>query len=180
MNARIVPWAFCASLGVLSLSCGSGSNPVDSEYAHKYAMMFLADSILSFSDIEKIPMGDLRLEEVPFLTNGDIDTFTVFYLDNNPKRSYVLILKDSSTTRYAGNVRPFVLVLNGARYCVGEYWPAFMSIMPRSIFMYRAFGNRYHLMPGDDAGNDKLKDARIVEALENAGVRVVYKNIGGS
>jgi len=44
--------------------------------------------------------------------------------------------------------------------------------------MYKAFGQQYHLHPGDDDGNSKLKDPIIIHTLKNLGIEIIYRNIG--
>ena len=151
---------------------------MDDENSYSYEMFYLADTSISYFDADKIPLENLVLQEKPFFTATDIEKFIVLYLDDNPIRSYRIIIKDPVYIISSNDVRPFVLLLNGERYCFGEYWPSFMSIIPKSIHMYKAFGKEYHLHPGDDIGNSKLKDLIIVNTLENLGIEIEYVNIG--
>jgi len=142
-------------------------------------MFYLDDVSISYSSAESQPLQSLALEKTPFITANDIKTYTVNYLDNNPINSYHISLKDSLRGNFSNNVRPFVLFINGRRFSLAEYWPAFMSIIPKSVHMYKAFGLEYHLHPGDDIGNAKLKDPIIINTLKNLGVEIKYVNIGG-
>jgi hypothetical protein len=181
MKAKILlQLTVCAAIVLLSFSCQSDSNPLAPELSYQFAMFFLADSNLSFSDIETITIRDISLLEIPFLTHEDIETFTVMYLGNNPIRGYELVLKDTLGSAFAADVRPFVLVLRGARYCIGEYWPNFMDTFPGSILLYRTFPNRYHLVPVDYSGREKLRNPEIIETLEKVGVPIEYRNTGSS
>ena len=179
MVSRIFLKALQYAVIIVCLSaCSSDSNPLENEDQMQYAMFFLADSSLSYFDIENTPISDLQLCETPFLTYRDIDTLTVFYLENNPVQSYALILKNPASAAFASDVKPFLLMLAGSRYSICEFWPAMMSIIPKSIVMFRFFDNRYDIHPGDSAGNQKLKNPQIFEILQNAGVHVIYENIG--
>ena len=137
-----------------------------------------SNSTLSYSTVENRPLESLVLNTIPFMTAEDIQTYTVYYLDDNPIRGYHISLIDSLSGNFANDVRPFVIVINGKRFSLAEYWPSFMSIVPKSIHMYKAFGTTYHLHPGDDIGNMKLKDPIIIKTLKNLGIEIKYVNIG--
>jgi hypothetical protein len=143
-------------------------------------MYYLEDDTLKYSDILNISIYKLALQRNPFISDRDIKTYTVIYIDDNPKKSYQIVLKDSTTGVFAQNIRPFVFVLNGFRFCIGEYWPSFMSYFPRGVLLYKAYGKKFHLDPVGDYANTKFKDPRIIETLIIAGVQIEYKNIGGS
>jgi len=156
------------------------SNPFEEENFFSYELYYLSDPSTSYFDAETIGIKKLILQDKAFITAYDIEKFIILYLDDNPIRSYRIIIKDSKNRLSSDEVKPFVLILNGERYYIGEYWPSFMNIIPKSILMYKAFGKEYHLHPGDDAGNTKLKNQIIINTLENLGVEIEYKNIGQS
>ncbi len=163
---------------LFSLCCLNCGNPSGSDSIFSYEMFYLRDSTISYSAVENIPLELLVLQKIPFMTAEDIHKYTVNFLDNNPIQSYHISLKDSSNGNFSNAVRPFVLVINGRRFSLAEYWPSFMSIIPKSITMYKAFGNFYHLHPGDDVGNTKLKDPIIVTTLKMLDIEIEYVNIG--
>lgn len=151
----------------------------DSEVTHSFEMYYLEDKNLSFTEAEDINLRKLVLQKKPFITGEEIASFTVYYMSNNPIRSYQIQLADSLSGNFSEDVRPFVIVINGMRFCLAEYWPAFMSIIPKSIHMFRAFKNNFHIHPGDEHGNLKLKDPIIISTLKKLGVKIIYINIGG-
>jgi hypothetical protein len=168
-----------ALLIFLFISFNNCSGPIENEKNYSYEIYYLSDSSLSYFDVDHIGLNYLILKNKPFFTANDIEKFIVLYLKDNPICSYGIILKDSVDILYSNKVRPFVLLLNGERYYMGEYWPSFMSIIPKSINMFKAFDREYHLQPGDEIGNAKLKDPIILNALKNLGVKIEYVNIGG-
>jgi len=181
MNSKILLNVnFYIILILLLSSCGEKNNPVDSLSTYSFAMYFLEDDNLSFSEVEHFPIERLILQKIPFLSERDIKNYTIFYIDNNPKRSYQITIKDSTIENFSNSIRPYVFVHLGGRICLGEYWPAFMSYVPRGLLLYKAFGQLYCLDPVGDIINAKLQDPKIFETLENAGVHIEYKDIGGS
>ena len=142
-------------------------------------MYYLNDSNISYSDAETQPLDKLELESIPFITAKDIKTYTISYIVNNPTMGYKITLKDSLTDGFADDVRPFILVINGKKFALAEYWPGFMSYVPRSIFMYRSRPNEYQLHTNGEVGNEKLKDTIVINTLYNLGIEIIYRNIVG-
>jgi len=167
-------------LGLIVLYLFSScNNPSEADVNYSFEMYYLSDSNISYSDAETQPLEKIELESIPFIAAKDIETYTIIYKVNNPTMSYNITLKDSVTDGFADNVRPFVIVVNGNKFALAEYWPSLMSIVPKSIFMYRRLLNEYHLHAGDDVGNEKMKETIIINTLYNLGIEIIYKEIGG-
>jgi hypothetical protein len=150
----------------------------ENDNIYSFGMYYLEDNTLSYSEAVNTSINKLKLKKNPFISANDIQTFTVIYIEDNPIISYRISLKDSIYDKLADDVSPFVLVINENRFSLAEYWPAFMSFIPQSILMYRAFGSEFDLLPGDEEGKAKLRDPTIINALENLGVEIKYKEIG--
>ena len=151
----------------------------ENDVTYSYQIYYLEDSNLSYTDIENKPIDKLVLQKSPIITEKDLDTFTVLYSENNPVQSYRITYNRSIKENFGEQVLPFVLVLNGKRIYIGECWPSFMSIVPKSILLYRIRENESWLQPNDDRGNVKLKDQRIFDTLKNLDIAIKYENIGG-
>lgn len=156
------------------------SGPLTVEKPSTFKMFYLKDSTITYAMAEELPLKNLELQTNSFIEAMNIDTLEVLYLEGNPIQSYHILLKDSSDLHLANDVRPFVIVLNDDRFCIAEYWPAFMSIVPKSIFMYRMFDKFLALHPGDEKGNSTLKKSQIIKTLTELGVVIRYINIGGN
>lgn len=157
----------------------SCNNPSEADINYSFEMYYLSDSNISYSDAETQPLDKIELESIPFITAKDIKTYTINYIVNNPTMGYKITLKDSVTGDFADDVQPFVMVINGRKFALAEYWPGFMSIVPKSIFMYRSRPNEYHLHTIGEVGNEKLKDTIVINTLYNLGIEIIYRNIGG-
>ncbi|RJP69719.1 MAG: hypothetical protein C4539_07345 [Ignavibacteriales bacterium] len=170
--SQIFLFSVIAFFSILFIKCDENETP------YSYQIFYLEDSNLSYSDIENLPIDKLVLKKNPVITDKDIESITVLYLENNPIQSYRFSYNHSVKANFGEQVRPFVLLLNGQRFYTGECWPNFISIVPGSILLYRIRENESWLQPIDDKGNAKLKDQRIFETLKNLGVVIKYENIG--
>lgn len=164
---------------LIFLSTGSCYFPAEPENPYRFAMFYLHNPDLSYSDAKQTSIDLLVLQQDPFLQGEDISSFTINYIPDNPIRGYHIKLTESSFTGFSAKVRPFVLILNGQRYLLGEYWPAPMAIIPKSVIFYR-IGNMYEMMPGDDLGNNRLKAPEILSVLQELGVEIIYRDISAS
>jgi len=164
---------FCAVL----IQC---IHTLESDGKYEFKMYYLKTDSVTYSEAAEQPLSKLKLHESAFISAGDIQTFTVVYMDDNPIRSYRIKLNDSFNKPLADEVRPFVIKINGNRFALAEYWPAMFSYLPKGILLeYHSFNNEFWLMSVTEAGGEKLRDPLIVETLQNLGVNVEYKEIGG-
>ena len=155
--------------------------PLESNSIYEFKMYYLKDSTLFYSDAEKKSLSKLVLQEGPFITAAEIQTFSVIYINGNPIRSYRILLKDSYCKKYADEIRPFVIIINGKRFCLADYWPALFSYLPNSILMtYWSNRNEFRLESFDEAGKEKLRDPIIIKTLKNLGVKIKYVDIGSN
>ncbi len=173
ISLRLFVFPFLIFTSFILTNC---DNTTENNTLPSYKMFYLSDSSISFSDVENSSIESLNLQSNPFIEENNIRSFTVYYSDNSPIKYYSISIKDTLSINFSNEVRPFVLVINGQKYSLAEYWPSFMAIVPKTITMYKV-GNEFHLDPGDDSGNSKLQAPIIIEIFTKLGIEINYTNI---
>jgi hypothetical protein len=167
---RFFPFLFF----VIILSC---SNPTENTI-YSFEIYFLEDENHTYMDIKNSSLNDLVLQENPIVTDEDIDTVIISYLDNNPIISYNISYKYPVKNKFGDKIRPFVLSLNGDKLFIGEFWPQMMSYVPASILLIGIRDDESWLNSNDDEGHNKIQDENLVNSFNKLGIEIIYNNIG--
>ena len=160
------------------ISCEKNYNPLNTDVIESYEIYFLEDEYNSYSDVEKLDLQKLKLQDNPQVRAENMDSVTIRYMEDNPYKSYYIIFKQPVNELLGDEIRPFVLVVNGVRYCLGEYWPRMMAYVPRNVQLISIRERKCWLIASDEIINSRLSDLMIFNFLEKAGVVIEYKNIG--
>jgi hypothetical protein len=136
-----------------------------------FALYFLQDSSLDFSDLDASQLESLVLEDTPLLTSADMAHY------NWQRHSF--LLSDTSTVafpKYDTGV-PFVVTSKGQRLYIGALWSIISSLLPiREAVIYtdkygeaRTFVIEWNEPIGSNGPEDPRGPAVLKEALLQAG-----------
>ena len=178
MNRYRVSFRIYIIASIIVMLFNHCSNPVEDDINYSIKMFYLEDVNISYAEAESLSISEIALESNPFLTDKIIKRFEVLYLEDNPYRTYHIILEESVEANLSNVIRPFIFMLNGDRFCLADYWPSLLSIWPQGLHMIRMSEKFLWLNPFDPTSNSKFDDQSIIESLENLGIEIKYINIG--
>ncbi len=171
---RIVIIVLCISAGIVMKSCSEYSEDIGD-----FGIYLLADSTLAYSDIASTPIRSLKLQSEPVITTADIINYRIVYsADSTCSLFHRMVLADTAVDKLGSEIIPYVVNVGANRIYVGEYWPQMMSIMDRTVTMID-MSDHYWITAREEQMKE-LNDSRIIQALENGGVEIIYDTVGDS
>ncbi len=151
------------------LACSDGGSPAA---VGEFAIYTLQDPKIDARAALSYPIGSLPLNSTPFLTAGDLKSYTwaTHSLDLKPE----FRAKWEDFQRNGGSVFgvPFVVTVGTQRIYVGTFWWAYSSLMPPACAVVEVLGPGPYRIRMDRAEVDNRSDGRIHSALQAAGVLV--------
>ena len=140
----------------------------------EWAIYRLADLSLTSDQVRNVPLSDLSLAVVPFISVRDIRSY--HWNTHEFECTTEAASRIDSLARYGGSVRgvPFVVAVDRKPIYLGSFWWAYSSIMPWCPYMDITFPmgsvSRRIELPPLYQGDDPRSDRRIYTALKSAGV----------
>ena len=165
---KYIPIIILVSVILLSISFSSCEDNED----NSFEIFYLKDKALTYEQAYKKSIQNLELDIIPFITSDNIDFIEKKYYSESKATHYHLNLKENTDQKWSEEVLPFVIKINDEKYCLGEYWPAFTNIYPKSIVMYRYNKLGFELMPGSDNGREMLNDPIIERTFKKLGISI--------
>lgn len=176
---RLIMGLLCCSIILfLNSRCLTDKDDLSFSSNNIFDIYFLADSDLEFIDVVRMPISSLYISDSPVATINDILSYEILNYSETLPLAHSIKFKSNMRIKFGGKNRPFLLIANGERVYVGEYWANFMSIIPPDIFIYPYSDSEFHILSSDD-GTEKINDKRILDALTKAGIDVDYIDLGG-
>ncbi len=172
-----------AALGVILAACTpkqteTPTPTTQSSSGEAFELYLVADEQMSGADVYNQDINDLPLADAPLITTADIASYDQsFHAINLTDEAYQRILTVFSVGIPMSGV-PFVIVSNGERIYAGAFWSMASSLSfdgiaiiepmdPVNSPLYITTG-----YPGPDfyTGQDPRDDARLIQALDDAGL----------
>ena len=166
------------SLFVMFFSnCTREQHPLEASSESVFAIHFLQNADLQYTDIADIPINRLVINKTAVITEKDIEYYKIFNFNNYTPLFHAIKFNKDVKSVFGNADRLFVLVVNGERQYVGEYWSSFKNSVPSEILMYSysIAENEFHILTSED-GDKKINNEKILNALTNAGIEIKYQN----
>jgi len=153
--------------------CSRGNDELENGVFNIYLVY---DSTLNDLQFDQLPIRGIKLPKNPAATAEDIDTYKIFQGISSLPMSHSIIFKSEMKERFGSENCHFVVVVNGLRMYKGAYWANFMDTMGPDVMIYPYRDDEFHITSIEE-GTAKINDSRIIDALIEAGIGVVYVNL---
>ncbi len=162
---------------MLFFNCSREQHPLEASSESVFAIHFLQNADLHYTDIADKPIKSLTITKTPVVTEKDIEYYKIFNVTNKTPKTHAIKFNKDVESAFGNTDRFFVLVVNGERQYVGEYWSSFKNSVPSEILMYSysIAENEFHILTSED-GDKKINNEKILNALTNAGIEIKYQN----
>jgi hypothetical protein len=137
-----------------------------------FAIYFLQDSNLTYWDTMTQPINSFKLSN-PIATQNGISYYKIYYHPDGLALTHAIIFKKDMTKLFGNINRPFMIIANGDKIYIGDYWANFMNTNPPDIIMYPYKKNEFHLL-STEKGAKELNDYRIMEGFNELRINIVY------
>ena len=170
-NMRRACIGLCLSLWLFSFpACDLG---VGNSGGYSLAIYRLADSNLTAANVWALPLKDLRLADIPFLTLEDIRMYNwkthEFAVTAQPDSQLARLQRRLGPTSGI----PWVLTVDDERVYLGAFWYSYSSLMPQVPYIDILIEpHRIWRDYTDGTQSDQRADPRIYRVLKNAGVLI--------
>jgi hypothetical protein len=155
--------------------CARDKNPTDSQFKSRFAIYFLQDANLTYMDAIKQSIDSLQVSSPPIAAQDVIDNYQIFKYAEEQALVHAMIFKKDMKQVFGDINRPFIIIANGERIYIGEYWANFMNTYPPDIIMHPYKNNEFHLL-SNKGGTEKINDHRIINCLNELGIKITYRN----
>lgn len=175
-------WIVLAVLGLILAACTpqptETPTPTQSTTGKAFELYLVADEQMSGADVYLTDINDLPLAEAPLLKTEDIASYDAsFHAINLTDEAYQRMLLVFARGMPMSGV-PFVIVSNSERIYAGAFWSMASSLSFDGIAIIEPldpFNSPLYLIlgyPSSDffTGQDPRDDARLMQALEDAGL----------
>jgi hypothetical protein len=164
---------FLISISLLASTCSNDNNPFDPLLLNGFAIYFLQDSHLTYSDIMNEPINSLKIANTPVATEKYIDCYKIFRHPQSLSLAHAIKYKRNMKQIFGDLNRPFIVIADGKRIYFGEYWAHFMNTNPPDIFIYPYTNSEFHIMSNENAV-EKINDDRIIKTLKESGIEIIH------
>lgn len=169
---RKIVFVLISILAIFIISC---NNKQDNG---TFEIYFLSDSSLSFLDVDNISLSNIKNEPNPIITTDDIFEYRILYIPDNPMKTHTLFLNESKQQELGNKKRPFLVKANNKKIYIGEYWPEPSGgDASYGITMVHMISGRYYIMSNNESDNDLINHDKLISALENSEIEIIYKDI---
>ncbi|MFH1852460.1 MAG: hypothetical protein ABIA75_08955 [Candidatus Neomarinimicrobiota bacterium] len=166
---------FCMTFLMLGLMAGCSNTD---ESLCDFGLYLLADTTLSYAEIADKSLGKLKLQDNPVIISEDIQSYEVLYSsDSTYSLFHRMVVTAATVDKLGSEIIPYVVKVGSNRIYLGEYWPQLMSIMAQTVTMVNMAYVDLVFIANNDTGAELINDFRIVAALEQGGVEIVYEDI---
>ena len=132
---------------MLFSNCTREQHPLEASSESVFAIHFLQNADLQYTDIADIPINSLVINKTPVITEKDIEYYKIFNFNNYTPLFHAIKFNKDVKSAFGNADRLFVLVVNGERQYVGEYWSSFKNTLPPDIVIsrYPLAENEFHI-----------------------------------
>ena len=175
----IITFILITIILLLHLNCSTDKNSISSQLTNNFEIYFLADSDLAIKDVENMPIESIKILNTTVATANDIEYYKIFNHSKTLLLAHAIKFKFNMKEKFGTKNCPFLLMASGERIYIGEYWANFMSTIGPDIVIYPYLDSEFHILSSEE-GREKINDNRIIDALTNAGIDVVYADLGNN
>lgn len=176
-------------LFILSLIIFSCEDGIDSKSTGNFAIYFMKDSDLSYTDVYELNIDDLELSDNKWLSSDDIELYdfsTHYIYLNNGKTGFFSDYLDGEAIFTDFVTKPFVVIAAGERIYLGSLLSSLSSIryagpsiMDFSITYYPEdiIPIEYGVMENGPRSDIRIKNALINENIYHGGLELALSDI---
>jgi len=124
-------------------------------------------------DAMKQPIESIKISSSPIASQNTMDQYKIYKVGEIQSLMHAIVFNKNMKKIFGNQNRLFMIMADGEKIYIGEYWANFMNTVAPDIMMYPYKDNEFHILSNDEGAN-RINDNRIISCITESGIKLTY------